>query len=150
MDQLELADFEPADEELPPFETTASTFPFEDCEPCLRGSCGFRLDAEVVATYFLPGVVFFFSCLEVLGEAFGARASKPPVVAVLFGDGSSTALSGPFVGSLPSSADSWGDINLAVGFGPEADGPLDFFSIGCAGGGLDEEDERGFKGGSVC
>lgn len=38
-----------------------------------------------------------------------------------------------------SSADSCGDTNRAVGRGPDFESPLDFFKIGCGGGGRDEE-----------
>ncbi len=44
--------------------------------------------------------------------------------------------SSSFVSSL---SDAGGETNRAVGRGPEADGPLDFFRIGCGGGGLDDE-----------
>jgi hypothetical protein len=41
--------------------------------------------------------------------------------------------------SLTSSSEPAGDTKRAVGRGPEAEGPLDFFRIGCRGGGLEEE-----------
>lgn len=41
-----------------------------------------------------------------------------------------------------SSSESCGETNLAVGRGPDVEGPLDFFRIGCGGGGLDDDDDR--------
>lgn len=38
-----------------------------------------------------------------------------------------------------SSPEAGGEANRAVGRGPDEDGPLDFFRIGCGGGGLEEE-----------
>jgi hypothetical protein len=40
---------------------------------------------------------------------------------------------------ISSSSEPAGDTKRAVGRGPEAEGPLDFFRIGCRGGGLEEE-----------
>lgn len=52
--------------------------------------------------------------------------------------------------SLPSScsssfADSCGETNRAVGRGPEDDGPLDFFKMGWAGGGLEALEDMLFS-----
>jgi hypothetical protein len=40
---------------------------------------------------------------------------------------------------MASSPEAGGDANRAVGRGPDEDGPLDFFKIGCGGGGLEDD-----------
>lgn len=92
------------------------------------GNRGRRLVAAVeVATNVLIAVGGFFF------EAIIAISS--PVVAVLPEDGNSLSLSS-------SLADSCGETKRAVGRGPDEDGPLDFFNMGCGGGGLEALDEK--------
>lgn len=58
-----------------------------------------------------------------------------PVVAVLPDEGMSLSL-------LPSSSESGGDTNRAVGLGPVVSGLFVFFRIGCEGGGFDALEDK--------
>lgn len=48
----------------------------------------------------------------------------------------------PSLSLLPSSPDSGGDTNRAVGFGPPVSGLLAFFKMGCDGGGFDALEDK--------
>jgi hypothetical protein len=113
----------------------------EFCELCRRGMAGRRLDADEAtkaADFFLgvPPVDFlgFSFALDPLESCFKS-------VTALVGVLSEVANSLSPISSSPS--DLGGDANLAVGRGPDVEGPLGFFRIGCAGGGLDEDDGIG-------
>ena len=97
-------------------------------ELSLRGSMGRRLVAFEATNRFQPPGTFFLA-----GDCT-VRLSVP-VAVVLVEDWSSMS-------SSSSTADSCGDRNLAVGRGPDAEGPLAFFRIGWEGGGFDALDER--------
>lgn len=99
----------------------------DDCELGLRGIAGRRLEVDELATNFLlPGATTFFSTL-----GGTTRISAPPV-AVLPDDTSWPSL-------LASSSDPRGEMNRAVGRGPDAEGPLGFFNIEAGGGGLEDD-----------
>jgi len=101
----------------------------DDCELGRRGNMGLRLLAEVVATNFLDVCAVFFSDFAAGG---GGGCGCLSDTAVLPDE------------AAPSSPESGGDTNRAVGRGPDDEGPLVFFRIGCKGGGLDEEDVGSF------
>ena len=123
--------------------------PTEDCELRRRAISGRRFDADEEATNFfvVPGD-FFLSALA--GERLDVCFISSPVVAVLPDDPSSLSLVASSTAcSIFSSSESWGDTNRAVGRGPDAVGPLDFFKMGCRGGGLDADDEKFFAAASL-
>lgn len=102
----------------------------EDCELFFLGNTGLLFAAAVEATIFLA-CDFFLD-----GEAtFGTccRISNAGVM-VLVEEGA-LLLS-------PSSSDGCGDTKRAVGRGPDVEGPLGFFKIGCDAGGLAALEER--------
>lgn len=66
---------------------------------------------------------------------FVEKDRSKPVRAVLPDEGMSLSL-------LPSSSDSGGETNRAVGFGPPVSGLLAFFRIGCDGGGFDALEDK--------
>jgi hypothetical protein len=84
----------------------------------------------VEATNLFVVCPFFFA-----GEYVTAVFMSTPVAVVLPEEGISASLAS-------SSGESWGERNRAVGRGPFVEGPLDFFKIGCVGGGFDALDER--------
>jgi hypothetical protein len=105
-----------------------SEAPAEDCELVRRGIVGLRLDdveaTNVVAFFFdlLPCPFLFSSFVLELAESLeltlGAVAVVEVVVPLSLAPSSSTS-------------DPVGDANRAVGRGPEAEGPLGFFRMGC-------------------
>lgn len=117
--------------ELPSREPTSVVELVDDCELGRRGRAGRLLDAVVDATNFFEAAgflsVFAGDVDFVEDRTSGFFIVKPP-------DGTSSSAF-----PSPSPSDPWGDTNRAVGRGPEFDGPLGFFKIGCDGGGLDEE-----------
>lgn len=92
----------------------------EDWELCRRPRAGLRREAELDAMNFRPVGVDFFSLLADNGA--GPLCISRPVPPVLPEDVSASLAA--------SSSDSCGEMNRAVGRGPDADGPLDFFKIG--------------------
>lgn len=103
----------------------------EDWELGRRGSTGLeRLLAALDAVNFLPVDADFFSPFT--GDFTGRRICSP--FAAVLPDEVSSSFG-------VSSSESWGETNLAVGRGPDVEGPLDFFSMGCGGGGLEEDDD---------
>jgi hypothetical protein len=100
----------------------------EVCELVFLGSTGRRLAAPVATTNLFP-CTFFFG-----GEVVGSRISNAGVT-VLPEDAVSLSLSS-------SSPDGWGETKRAVGRGPDDEGPLGFFKIGCGGGGFAALEER--------
>lgn len=100
----------------------------EVCELAFLGSTGRRLAAPVATTNLFP-CTFFFG-----GEAVGSRISSAGVT-VLPDEAVSLSLSS-------SSSDGWGETKRAVGRGPDDEGPLGFFRIGCGGGGFAALEER--------
>jgi hypothetical protein len=104
----------------------------EFCElPRLGPITGRRLFALDATNRFVDCPLFFTGEGTVAVECF----ISSPLTVVL----SDEVISGSF---SSSSGESWGDRNRAVGRGPVADGPRDFFKIGCAGGGFEALDER--------
>lgn len=97
-----------------------------------RGGLACLLAALVAVNFRCVGVDFL---PPLTGDFTVARRISRPFVAMLPDDVSSSFTS--------SSSDTWGDMNRAVGRGPEVEGPLDFLRIGCGGGGLKEEDNMG-------
>jgi hypothetical protein len=125
--------FEPATETDSRDPTSGSLEVVDDCELIRRGITGRLLAVEAPATNFLVDPVAFF----LAGEGAGLRNSRP-VAAVLPDD--TIWLSGS-----SSSADSGGDTNRAVGLGPDDEGPLAFFRMGCEGRGFEAEETWLFK-----
>lgn len=117
-------------EELPSFDpTSAPLIMVEDWELTRRGIAGLRLEAVEAtnAVFFFLGVVllaFLFSSLAV--ELVEPLESPLWLTAVLPDEASSLSLP-----SLPSASDPGGETNRAVGRGPELEGPLGFFKMGC-------------------
>lgn len=117
-------------EELPSFDPTSAPLTVaEDCELTRRGIAGLRLEA-VEATnpvVFFLGVAllaFLFSSLAVeLVEPLESSLWWTAVV-----PDKANSLSFP---SLPSPSEPGGETNRAVGRGPELEGPLGFFKMGC-------------------
>lgn len=108
---------DPAD--VPSFDPVSD--PAEDCELGLLGNAGRLLEALVDATNFFVGVPLF-SNFAGEAEAGDGRISIP-VFAVLVDEGSPPRVEA-------SSSDPGGETNLAVGLGPDVEGPLGFFRIG--------------------
>lgn len=71
------------------------------------------------------------ACLCLADEGSGGGGISDAVAAALFDVASPSWIA--------SSAVVGGDANRAVGRGPDAEGPLDFFRIGCGGGGLEDD-----------
>lgn len=119
-------------EEVPDSRLTFSDAPFDDCELDLRGIAGLLLDAEEATKvvgfflFFIIGPLLLSSriveVLESLELTLSAAASR--FKTVLDSVSVSVAISS-------SASESGGDANRAVGRGPEAEGPLGFFRIGC-------------------
>ena len=105
--------------DVPSFEPGSD--PVEDCELGLLGNTGRLLEAVVDTTNFFVGVPLF-SIFAGDAEAGDGRISMP-VFAVLVEEGSSPRVDVP-------SSEPGGDTNLAVGLGPDVEGPLGFFKIG--------------------
>jgi hypothetical protein len=79
-----------------------------------------------------------------IGEAAGGAACCRCADGGSGGGGISDAVATVLAGTsssaeTASSYEAGGDANRAVGRGPEAEGPLDFFRMECGGGGLDDE-----------
>jgi hypothetical protein len=120
---------DPADE--PPCLEIISELPVDDWELGRRGSTGLRFAAEVATTNFLVGVPprLFEDLPGGVVEVLVARSRC--AAAVLLDELSSSG--------RDSSSESGGEANRAVGRGPVLESPLDFFKMGCGGGGrLDE------------
>lgn len=125
--------------------TSEPADPVDDCELCRRGSTGRLLEVVVEATNFLPVGSFFSGLagdldLDAAAAAAAARFSRFLVEV-------SGCFTLPFCCELlfwaeVSSSESGTSTNLAVGRGPEFEGPLGFFKIGWAGGGRDDEGVR--------
>lgn len=105
----------------------------EDCTAEFGNNCelSFLFNACLPAGDAFSGAD---TALAAGGDSVDIAISKP-VIAVLPDEGMSLSLP-------PSSSDSGGDANRAVGFGPEDNGFLDFFKIGCDGGGFEALDDR--------
>ena len=123
-------DFPPAAVLLPVAELAFILASTDDWELGRRVIPGLEcLFAALDAVYFLPVGVDFFSPFT--GDFAGRRICMP-VAAVLPEDVS--------LSLAASSSESCGETNLAVGRGPDVEGPRDFFRIGCGGGGREDDD----------
>lgn len=100
-----------------------SETPAEDCELVRLGIVGLRLD-DVDATNV---VVFFFNLLACF-------LFLPSVVLELPGSWELVPLPlSPSSSNSDPAGEACGETNRAVGRGPEAEGPLGFFRMGCKG-----------------
>lgn len=124
------------EDELPSLDPISDPAVAEDCELWRRGMAGRRLeavDATKAPAFFFGAVAGGFLRSSLVVEISGALASAP-----LGG----AACASP--GDDSSSSDSGGETNRAVGRGPDVEGPLGFFKMGCEGGGLLDEGWYGF------
>lgn len=103
--------------------------PVDDCELCLLGRTGRLFDVVDEATNFLGAG--FLSTFAGEMELDDARVSDFFLVEV-------PTLFSPLCCDV-SSSESGTSTNRAVGLGPEFEGPLGFFKMVWAGGGLDED-----------
>lgn len=123
-------DFPPAFVLFPAAEPDFVLASTDDWELGRRVSTGLEcLFAALDAVYFLPVGVDLFSPFT--GDFAGRRICMP--VAAVLPEDVSLSLDA-------SSSESCGETNLAVGRGPDVEGPRDFFRIGCGGGGLEDDD----------
>lgn len=124
------------EDELPSLDPTSDPAAAEDCELWRRGIAGRRLepvDATKAPVFFLGTIAGDFLRSSLAVGIPGTFASGP------FGGAAC-----PSPGDDSSSSDSGGETKRAVGRGPDVEGPLGFFRIGCEGGGLLDEGWYGF------
>lgn len=124
------------EDELPSLDPPSDPTVAEDCELWRRGIAGRRLeavDATKAPAFFFGAVAGGFLRSSLVVEIPGALASAP------FGGAAC-----PSPGDGSSSSDSGGETKRAVGRGPDVEGPLGFFKMGCEGGGLLDEGWYGF------
>lgn len=98
-------------------------------------------DATKVGAFFLGVLVdgLLFSGFNVgVDPPADALVSTAELTAVLPDEAASLSR------ESSSASDSFGDTNRVLGRGPDAEGPLAFFRIGCGGGGLEDEAGTGF------
>lgn len=107
--------------------------PVDDWELGRLGSTGLRFEADVEATNFLAGVPARL-LVDLPGDVAEETARSSDAAAAVLVDELSSL-------GRDSSSESGGDAKRAVGRGPVLESPLDFFRMGCGGGGRLEEAE---------